>query len=549
MPVRSAGMWWVQNHLNPQSLTPTLLLPGSPLPSPLPSPCSVALAPAAIAAATGVPPSRMRGGMRCRRKASPSPSADAPKSSSSLALPPPLVPAFRPHYNAFPGCALPVVYRPRSSSSSATGAATATFADPVLRDMRWGLTPSFTEPDSKPDFFRMFNARSETVAEKGVFKRLVDTRRCVVVLDGFFEWTGDTGNKVPWYAHRADGRPLLLAGLYDTWRPGKGGVSYAGEAQEDGPSSATSSSPSRSSSSSAPSVLPFASRVDAAAPPAPGLAPSAGPVSDADAWPRAGADDGGGEDEGDGEGEDEEEEGVVFTVTLLTTASPPGSSLGWLHERQPVILNDHDAAAWLDVGAHPLADLTSPQATRSGLLSKPLFSPVDAGASTSSAAASSSSAAAAASPSAASSPTARIRLAWHPCDPRMNSLKYRGADASDPIDVKRLPHGAVVPPGSGFDAAFREASRARSITAYFSSSPGAAKAPAAEKAPGAAAATAAAAKAPLSGNKRAREEEGQEEAGRAHAGSGGAGAGAGAGDGRAAAPPAVIDLTGDDDDD
>ena len=63
----------------------------------------------------------------------------------------------------------------------------------------------------------------------------------------------------------------------------------------------------RSSSSSAPLVLPFASRVDAASPPAPGLPPSAGPVSDADAWPRAGADD------GEGEGEDEGEEGVVFS--------------------------------------------------------------------------------------------------------------------------------------------------------------------------------------------------------------------------------------------
>ncbi|CAN0012398.1 unnamed protein product, partial [Ectocarpus sp. 8 AP-2014] len=29
---------------------------------------------------------------------------------------------------------------------------------------RWGLVPSFTKKDDKPDFFRMFNARSETVS-------------------------------------------------------------------------------------------------------------------------------------------------------------------------------------------------------------------------------------------------------------------------------------------------------------------------------------------------------------------------------------------------
>eukprot|EP00658_Telonema_sp_P-2_P059520 TRINITY_DN4851_c0_g2_i5.p1 TRINITY_DN4851_c0_g2~~TRINITY_DN4851_c0_g2_i5.p1 ORF type:complete len:130 (+),score=28.70 TRINITY_DN4851_c0_g2_i5:92-481(+) len=32
----------------------------------------------------------------------------------------------------------------------------------VLRPMRWGLHPSFSKPDSKPDFFRMFNCRSES---------------------------------------------------------------------------------------------------------------------------------------------------------------------------------------------------------------------------------------------------------------------------------------------------------------------------------------------------------------------------------------------------
>lgn len=32
---------------------------------------------------------------------------------------------------------------------------------------RWGLVPSFTKQGEKPNFFRMFNARSETV---GVFR-------------------------------------------------------------------------------------------------------------------------------------------------------------------------------------------------------------------------------------------------------------------------------------------------------------------------------------------------------------------------------------------
>jgi putative SOS response-associated peptidase YedK len=48
------------------------------------------------------------------------------------------------------------------------------------------LVPSYTKPDVKPDHFRMFNARSDDM--KPVFTRLLKHRRCVVLLDGFYEW-------------------------------------------------------------------------------------------------------------------------------------------------------------------------------------------------------------------------------------------------------------------------------------------------------------------------------------------------------------------------
>ncbi len=48
------------------------------------------------------------------------------------------------------------------------------------------MVPSYTKPDVKPDHFRMFNARSDDM--KPVFTRLLKHRRCVVLLDGFYEW-------------------------------------------------------------------------------------------------------------------------------------------------------------------------------------------------------------------------------------------------------------------------------------------------------------------------------------------------------------------------
>lgn len=113
--------------------------------------------------------------------------------------------------------------------------------------MRWGLIPSFVKPGESHDFFRMFNARSETIVHRPAFKRLVPDRRCVVILDGcaltarihpppsdptpaarrrsFYEWKDDGSPvKQPYYlrSRAGGGEPLLLAGLYDVWRPEAG---------------------------------------------------------------------------------------------------------------------------------------------------------------------------------------------------------------------------------------------------------------------------------------------------------------------------------------
>lgn len=83
---------------------------------------------------------------------------------------------------------------------------------------RWGLIPRWAKPDRIPD--KTFNARSETVAEKPTFRDAWKKRRCVLPVSGYYEWTGEPGNKQPFYFHRADDRPLILAGLWETWKHG-----------------------------------------------------------------------------------------------------------------------------------------------------------------------------------------------------------------------------------------------------------------------------------------------------------------------------------------
>ncbi|EEY64076.1 DC12 family protein [Phytophthora infestans T30-4] len=87
-----------------------------------------------------------------------------------------------------------------------------------LQAMRWGLVPSFTKATAKPDHFLMFNARSENLQERPAFKRLLESKRCVVLCEGYYEWQQvDKREKQPYYFYR-DGIPMKFAGLYDQWR-------------------------------------------------------------------------------------------------------------------------------------------------------------------------------------------------------------------------------------------------------------------------------------------------------------------------------------------
>jgi putative SOS response-associated peptidase YedK len=98
-----------------------------------------------------------------------------------------------------------------------------------LEVFHWGLVPVWAK-DTKIGQ-RMINARAETLATNGAFKRAFEKYRCIIPADGFYEWqtlpgVGPKGkpDKQPMFIHRLDGEPLALAGLWSTWRDRAGGV-------------------------------------------------------------------------------------------------------------------------------------------------------------------------------------------------------------------------------------------------------------------------------------------------------------------------------------
>ena len=85
-----------------------------------------------------------------------------------------------------------------------------------LAMLQWGLIPSWAKDESIGA--KMINARAETLAEKPSFKRLLRSRRCLIVADGFYEWKKEYGGKTPMYITMKDGQPFAFAGLWDSWQ-------------------------------------------------------------------------------------------------------------------------------------------------------------------------------------------------------------------------------------------------------------------------------------------------------------------------------------------
>lgn len=88
----------------------------------------------------------------------------------------------------------------------------------VLTNYRWGLVPPWASSPAEAGG-RMINARAETIASSPAFRSSLESRRCLVAADGFYEWRRlPDGGRQPFFIRRSDGAPLAFAGLWSSWR-------------------------------------------------------------------------------------------------------------------------------------------------------------------------------------------------------------------------------------------------------------------------------------------------------------------------------------------
>ena len=104
----------------------------------------------------------------------------------------------RDNYNAHPTQKLPII---RSYTNGK-----------ALENCDWGLVPSWAE--EKKDFRPLINARLETLMEKVSFKKLIQTSRCIVIADGYYEWKRQEKEKIPHYFTRTDSSLMFFAAIH-----------------------------------------------------------------------------------------------------------------------------------------------------------------------------------------------------------------------------------------------------------------------------------------------------------------------------------------------
>jgi putative SOS response-associated peptidase YedK len=91
--------------------------------------------------------------------------------------------------------------------------------------MRWGFIPAWVKDPA--EFPLLYNARGETLADKPAFRAAARRRRCLVPADGFHEWRrtgeGRAMTREPFFVSRSDGRPMAMAGVWETYMDAGGG--------------------------------------------------------------------------------------------------------------------------------------------------------------------------------------------------------------------------------------------------------------------------------------------------------------------------------------
>jgi putative SOS response-associated peptidase YedK len=119
----------------------------------------------------------------------------------------------------FHAYAPPSLLAPSYNAAPAQGLPTILNANPyVITVSAWGFRPEWAD---WRDVTPIINARAETVASKPYFRQAFQSKRCLVLADGFYEWQRTGTGKRPYRIALKTGEPFAFAGIWSLGQDGQ----------------------------------------------------------------------------------------------------------------------------------------------------------------------------------------------------------------------------------------------------------------------------------------------------------------------------------------
>jgi putative SOS response-associated peptidase YedK len=88
-----------------------------------------------------------------------------------------------------------------------------------IQTFHWGLIPIWCKDEAQANEMRKntLNAKSETVFEKPSFRSSIGNKRCLIFVNGFYEWRDFNKKKYPYYIHLKNQETFAIGGIHESW--------------------------------------------------------------------------------------------------------------------------------------------------------------------------------------------------------------------------------------------------------------------------------------------------------------------------------------------
>lgn len=116
----------------------------------------------------------------------------------------------KPHYNISPVQEVPVVLQRAGQR--------------VVERMIWGFVPSSAKDTNSVFRYKTFAVKSEGILDKPTLRTALRSQRCIIPVNGFYEWKNLESGKRPFYIRTNTHELFGLAGLYGEWTDPDGAV-------------------------------------------------------------------------------------------------------------------------------------------------------------------------------------------------------------------------------------------------------------------------------------------------------------------------------------